>query len=120
MFFEQEILCFNILDVFRLNQKNVSMSNTGRNFGALSFRFHADTVLKTKTEEYHVGDNFISYIPARLDYSRTATTDELIVIHFDTTTYHTNSIECFKPDYPDILAQLFRDTADCWNKKEPG
>ena len=120
MFFEKEMISFNILDVLEIKQNNVNIFNSGRNFSALSFRFHADTVLKTEAEEYRMKDNFVSYVPARLDYSRSSNIDELIVIHFDTTNYHTQSIEFFEPNDTDALAKLFRDILDCWNKKEIG
>ena len=120
MFFEKEIISFNILDVLELNQRDVNLFNSGRNFGALSFRFHADTILKNETKEYHVSDNYVCYVPPRLDYSREASVDELIVIHFDTVNYNTRSIEYFLPKDPDILAKLFREILESWNKKDVG
>lgn len=120
MFFEKEILSFNILDVMELKQKNVHSINRGRNFNALSFRFHADIFLKTQTDEYHMKDHFVSYVPSRLDYSRSGQIDELIAIHFDTTNYSTNHIEYFIPRDSETLAQLFRKILACWKKKEPG
>ena len=120
MFFYKEIISFNILDVLELKQNDVNLFNSARNFSALSFRFRADTVLKNETNEYRMKDNYVCYVPPRLDYSRVATTDELIVIHFDTTNYSTRRIEFFIPRDPDTLALLFRRILDCWNKKEPG
>ena len=120
MFFEKETLQFNILDVLELKQSNVNMLNSGRNFNALSFRFRADTVLKTDTKEYHLSDNYVSYFPARLDYSRRAEIDEMIVIHFDTPNYTTQEIECFLPQSPEIFAKLFSDILACFNNKKPG
>lgn len=59
MFFrKKEALSFNIPDVLELKQKNVSMLNKCRNFNALSFRFHSDTVMKTEKNEYRMKDNF--------------------------------------------------------------
>lgn len=120
MFFEKDMLAFNILDVLKLKQNNINMFNSGRNFDALSFRFHADTYLKTENHMYHMKDNSVCFVPARLDYYRTATMDELIVIHIDTTNYFTKNIEYFSPKNPEILAQLFREILDCWNQKEVG
>ena len=120
MFFEKETLSFNILDVLEIKQNNFNMFNSERNFNALSFRFRSDAVLTTKTETHSMKDNYVSYFPARLDYTRVATVDELIVIHFDTINYHTENIECFETKRPDILAKLFRNILDCWNKKELG
>ena len=120
MFFEKDLLSFNILDVLELKQQNVNMFNSGRNFNALSFRIRSDAVLITKTKKYSMQDHCVSYFPARLDYSRVATVDEMIVVHFDTINYNTKNIEYFIPDDPTVLAQLFRAIFDVWSKKERG
>ena len=120
MFFEKEMLSFHILDVLEIKQNNVSMFNTGRNFSALSFRFCSDAYLKAGKNEYHMRENFVSYVPARLDYSRAAKVDELIVIHFETVNYYTENIEYFEPKNPKVLAKLFREILECWHKKELG
>ena len=120
MFFEKEMLSFHILDVLELKQQDVNMFNSGRNFNALSFRFRSDAVLITKTERHSMKDNYISYFPARLDYTRMATVDEMIVVHFDTINYHTQCIEFFEAKRPERLLSLFREILDRWNKKEIG
>ena len=120
MFFEKDLLSFNIIDVLELKQKNIAMYNSGRNFSALSFRYRSDAVLKTQAEEYRMRDHSVSYVPARLDYERTANTDELIVIHFDTINYNTREIESFIPQNPFTFSKLFCEILDLWNKKELG
>jgi YesN/AraC family two-component response regulator len=120
MFFEKEVLSFHILDVLEIKQNNVSMLNKGRNFNALSFRFHSDTIMKTEKNEYHMKDNFLSYVPARLDYSRLSKAEDLIAIHFDTINYNTKNIEYFIPNDPTVLMKLFREILEVWNKKELG
>lgn len=120
MFFEKELISFNIFDVIELKQKNVNSFNSGRNFNALSFRYRADTILKTSTKEYHITNNYVSFVPTRLDYNRISNVDEMIVIHFDTTNYSTQEIECFVPQSPDVLSRLFSEILQCWNKKEIG
>lgn len=120
MFFEEELLTFRILDVLEFRQEHVSTKNRGRNFNALSYRFRSDARLQTRENEYIMTDRSVAYIPARLDYSRCAATDELIVIHFDTADYQTQSIETFVAAEDSALADLFRKILDCWNKKELG
>ena len=120
MFFEKDLLSFNIIDVLELKQQNVNMFNSGRNFNALSFRFRSDAILTTKTKKYTMKDSCVSYFPARLDYTREATVDEMIVVHFDTINYNTKNIEYFIPEDPAVLAELFRDIFDVWTKKELG
>lgn len=120
MFFEKEILSFHILDVLKITQKNVNMSNVGRNFNALSFRLRSDAILKTNSENYRLGDDYVSYFPARLDYVRNATIDEMIVVHFDSTDYHTEKLEFFKTARPEKMRALFEKLFACWEKKELG
>ena len=120
MFFEKEMLTFTILDVLELKQGSVSIFNSGRNFSALSFRYHSDAVLETKSQKYRMSDNFVAYVPSRLDYKRDATVDELIVVHFDMADYTSRNIECFAPREPEVFAKAFKNILEIWNEKELG
>ncbi len=120
MFFEKEILSFCILDVLELKQEHVNKCNIGRNFNALSFRLHSDAVLRTEKSEHLMKDNFVSYVPAGLNYQRIAAKDELIAIHFSTADYYAKTIECFEAKNPSTLTNLFLDILSCWNKKDLG
>ena len=120
MFFEKEMISFHILDVFELKQQNHRVVNRGRNYSALSYRFRADTVLETDSDTFHVGDHTVGYFPARLDYTRTAKIDRMIVVHFDTVSYSTKTIECFVPKHPERIAPLFEEMLALWNKQETG
>jgi len=120
MFFEKELLSFRILDVLELNQTDITIHNKARNFNALSYRIHADAQIKTASSVYHLTDGCVAYVPARLNYTRTADVDEMIVIHFDATDYHTDRIEYFYTQNPETFTALFREILDCWNRKEVG
>lgn len=120
VFFEKDTFSFNLIDIFELKQKDINIFNTGRNFNALSYRFRSDACIETAADSYRMEDNYVSYFPARLDYNRQATVDELIVIHFDTTNYRTRDIEFFEPKDTEALAGMFRDILECWNRKEIG
>ena len=120
MFFERDFLSFNILDVLRLSQGNLDTYNKGRNFNAISFRFRSDTVLKTENEEHSVLDNYVSVVPAGLDYRRISKEDELIVIHFDTPDVSSHKIEAFLPKEPQKYGALFHDAYEIWRNKEIG
>ncbi len=120
MFFEKEMLSFTILDVVALKQQDIHRFDSSRNFNALSYRIHADTVLKTRKKEYPMQDNMVAYVPARLDYSRHSAYDELIAVHFETTDYTTREIECFMPTDAQPISALFHEILDCWSRKETG
>ena len=122
MIFEKDDLSFHILDVIKndvLNRR-VDIYNTGRNFDTISIHFDSDTWVKTETAEYSFNKNYITYIPARLDYRRITTTSSGIAIHFETPNYTSKNIEYFEAKNFDKLTKLFLDIADSWNKKEPG
>ncbi|MBQ9132625.1 MAG: AraC family transcriptional regulator [Clostridia bacterium] len=120
MFFDKEFISFNLLDVLSLRQKNINTKNVGRNFNAISFRLSSDAVIKTKQNEYHMRDNCVAYFPARYDYQRIANNDELIVVHFNSTDYHTEDIEFFEAQSPGRFKKFFEDILACWSQKEVG
>ncbi len=120
MFFEKETVSLNILDVFEFKQTDVNTFNTGRNFSALSFRYRSDAELKTESDVYKLGDNYVAYFPARLNYKRVASVDELIVVHFDTTDYFSDFIDLFEAHNPEKIARLFKKLLDTWNGREVG
>lgn len=120
MFFENESLSFNILDVIALKQEQIHMFNKKRKFCALSFRFCADATLKTAAQTLHAGDHTLCFIPEGLDYARSGPKDELIAVHFNAINCPTDGIELFHPKNPETIAGLFRKMQDCWNRREPG
>ena len=120
MIFESENLSFELLDVLYLRQDTVSMFNTGRSFNALSFRIHADTHLKTETEDVHLTDGAVCFVPARLDYSRTATCDEMIVVHFNLIGTTENSILAFTPENEAEISARFHTLLSVWEEKRAG
>ena len=120
MFFDNDMISFNLLDVLELKQKNVNMYNSKRNFNALSFRLKADTILKSKSDTFQMKDNYISFVPSRLDYRRVSKIDELIVIHFEVINCNARDIEFFKVKNPEAFQKLFTSILECWNHKEVG
>ena len=120
MFFENDNITFNILDVLELKQRKVHAHNSGRNFCALSYRIKSDAVLSNKETVLKMQDNSIFFVPAKLDYDRSAEVDELIAIHFDLANYCERKMECFLPENSEQIKELFFQIMECWNKKETG
>ena len=120
MFFDIDMISFNLLDVLELKQKNVNMYNSKRNFHALSFRFKADTVLKSKSNTFQMKDNYISFVPSNLDYSRVSKIEELIAIHFEVINCNARDIEFFEAKNPEAFQKLFSSILECWKHKKVG
>lgn len=118
MFFEKDDLSITILDVIELDQKNINMFNTSRNFNALSFRISAETMLYTSNKKYQLLDNSVCFIPANIEYTRVSEIDKLIVIHFNTLNYYFNEIEFFQPHQHEIYENLFKEMYNYWNSKK--
>lgn len=118
MFFEQECIVFEILDVLYLEQSYVKMFNSNRNFDALSFRYEADTALSTEKQQVALSDKSICYVPSNLTYTRTSKKDKLIVVHFKSFNYNSDKIEVFNPENTEKYRALFKEILDCWNGKE--
>lgn len=118
MFFEQEYIIFELLEVLYLDQSNLKSCNSNRNFDAISFRCKSETTLSTHKQQIEVSDNSICYVPANLSYTRCSKKDEVIVIHFKAFNYRSEMIELLNPDNPEKYRKLFCEILDCWDKKE--
>ena len=117
MFFESEIISFQIFDVLYMNQKNVKSINRDRDYDALSFRLEADTIIEFGDELVHFFDNCIGYFPSNINYTRNAKKDKMIVVDFMAYNYHSPKIEKFLPENPEKYRSLFEQLYDCWSKK---
>ena len=120
MIFENNILSLAILDVISLEQGQVNSQNGGRNFDAVSFRVRSDALLEANGRSIRATGGSLCYVPAHLDYKRSATVDELIVIHFRAADYVGREIELFVPDNAEELRRLFESALEIWNAKESG
>lgn len=116
--FEQEVIAFEIQAVFSLDQTNSKTWNENRPHDALSFRFEADTFIETDTQHLELTSNHICYVPAHVDYIRTAKRDKLIVIDFKTFYGQATEIETFQPENARKYAELFRQILQCWQEKK--
>ncbi len=120
MFFDNPEVSFRLLDIIELNQKNINIKNTKRNFNAMSFRISADTKLIDRDKEYLLKDNSICFVPNNLDYTRISKIDQLIVVHFLSNDSLLTDIEFFYPQNPAVLLEKFYEILKHWNSKEIG
>ena len=120
MFFENEYLKFNLLDVLYLDQGNVNISNRGRSFDALSFRIESDAVLKYSGKEYSASTGSVSFIPSGLEYSRAARVDKCIVIHLNLDNPTSRDIEIAFPQNRAYVESLFVKAYDIWRERVEG
>ena len=120
MIFEKEFLSLIILDVVKIEGKNVKEKVGGRNFNALSFRTRFDAKLEANGKSIEVGKGSVCYVPAKLDYSRIAKEDALIAIHFQTSDYVSRDIEALMPRDAERFSELFHRIFSIWESKAEG
>ncbi len=120
MFFGKDDISFRILDVVELNQGSINCNMSGRNFDSISFRFSADTNLITEGKDFHLGDNSVCFVPARIDYTRKSKHDKLIAIHLDLQNYFSSDIQVFIPKDAKQLSELFHKAYEIWSAEEIG
>lgn len=119
MIFEQEYIAFELFEVMYIEQRNIKSCNTGRNFDALSLRLDSDAVITSNKEEIELSGNSVCYFPANVDYMRETSYDRMIVVHFNTFNYRSNTVECFKPESVERYKELFELLLAKWQAKEP-
>ncbi len=120
MIFENNLLSLSILDVLSLDLGGVNSQNGGRHFDAISLRLRSDAVLEANGRSVHADGGSLCYLPAHLDYKRSATVDEFIVIHFHTADYVGREIELFIPDDFEKFRSLFESALEAWSSKDSG
>ena len=118
MFFEQEYLAFEILDVFAVKTRNMHIPNSGRNFDAISYRMHADTTIETAGQHFDLHDGSVCFFPSRLDYTRICRHDDLIVVHFNAFQYRGDRLEYFYPEDQTRYEHLFREILRVWRAQD--
>ena len=117
MFFTNDYIVFEILDVIKLEQDSAKIYNRNRNFDALSFRYDADTLIETNNESFRLAENSVTYFPANVNYMRESKYDKMFVIHFKTFNCHTGNIETFIPKNPQLYRNLFEKIYKIWKEK---
>lgn len=120
MIFEKESLAFELLTVMELKQGRKELWHIKRNFDALSFRFKADTVIRSGGKSFPLSGGSVGFFPAMVEYDRMTRCDELIAIHFNLLNYHSKSLQFCQPDDPEEVGRLFREILEVWTRKEKG
>ena len=118
MFFEQESLGFQILDVLFLEAGYSKSNNLKRNFDALSFRYEADTIIKFNDKQLKFTNGTIGFFPSHVDYQRISNRDKMIVVHFKTYNYTSGDIQAFFPSDTGKYAELFEKILNYWERKD--
>lgn len=124
MFFEQENIGFMILDVVELSYDKCTIYNVNRKYHALSFRFDSNADIEFYSAEnkcnktYHLKENSLTYVPSNTTYTRTASYDKMIVVHFSYFGPECKNIDFFYPKEPQKYIENFKKLLKLWKEKK--
>lgn len=119
--FTDHMICdIRILTVLKLSWDVCNAQVPPRHFHALSFRCKGDSRFKAADEPVYpkTGDTIL--VPENVGYHLTAGDEEIIVIHFKTSSDIPLRLEMFSTNADDRIRSLFNSCYDIWAKKEHG
>ena len=119
MIFSMKDLSFRIIDVLKVDERNIKKQNAGRHFAALSFRKRSDARIEYGDKCLHMRDGSISFFPADRDYHRIAGIDKMTVIHFEVYNYDGKEIETYATENYQKAEYLFDRIYQTWNQLDP-
>lgn len=119
MFFENGEMTFRVIDVLRIEQRNVRKMNSNRHFSALSFREQSDAVIAYSQGRIQMKPGAVTFFPADVDYERAASVDQMTVVHFELLNCAAREIESFVTGQPQRLAALFAEIYAEWLRNRP-
>lgn len=121
MFFEQEAMRLQLLDVLYWQEESSESRNKPRKFDALSLRLESDAQFDTESQTVKMRDRDLAFVPSGCGYTRRCSMDKMIVIHFlmDPPPPDTR-IRVIRNHNYDVLYPLFRKALTEWTEKKPG
>lgn len=107
LIFTRNDLVFRLVDVVKVRNGSVRNLNMDRHFAALSLRMNSDARIRFYHRELSLGQGSVTYVPADLDYTREATSDELVAVCLEVYNYDEKQIETYRTAHYEELAALF-------------
>ena len=121
MFFEQEELQFQVLDVLRFQESNVVCRTYPRSHCALSLRRKADTEIDYKGKTVHLKSHDLVFFPPDFGYIRRTKEDDMIVFHLNVIQGELpDELAILHLDRFDRLWPMFEEALEEWERGRPG
>jgi len=113
--FNQNLLSFEILDIFSLSREKETITTVKKNCHILSYRLEGSTEICFKNKKHTVSKDDLLFIPVASSYSQITSGEELIVIHLNINNYvdtNMSIINCSKnPEIREYFLLLLK----LWN-----
>ena len=123
MLFNQNMLSFELLDIFSLSRKKETITTVKKNCHILSYRLEGSTEFYFKNKKHTVSKDDLIFIPIASSYSQHTENEELIVIHLNIHNYvgtNMSIVNCAKNpkirEYFLLLLELWNTSPDNYYK----
>lgn len=83
MLFNRNDLLFQILGIYKIPRKKITMRTKARDYHTISYRLTGECCFYDAAGTYTVGPGDLLYIPAGLTYSQQTAGEEIIAVHLD-------------------------------------
>lgn len=120
MFFNNHKISYEISNVFHLERDASSCGRKSGPVSGLTYRISGNTLFESQGKKYFADTGSFSYIPAKVEFSRINTDEEMIVIHFYCHGSDENEIQTFNPEDSSKFAGYFFDILKTWEESAPG
>ena len=121
MFFEQEELQFQVLDVLSFREKDKTYKTYLRSHSALSLRRKADTEIEYRGKTIHLKSHDLVFFPPDFGYIRRTKEDDMIVFHLNVIQGELpDELAILHLDRFDRLWPMFEEALEEWERGRPG
>ena len=121
MFFNNHKMCYEILNVYHIKNRVAKVSqNRNRTFSGIAYRVSENTLFDSQGKKYFADTGSFSFIPAQVDYTRTSTDEEIIIIRLCCHGENEKEIQIFHPESSVKFAAYFFEILKIWEEGYPG
>ena len=119
---ENSISCFEIINVFHLTERpaRTSSLNANRSRNSIAYRISGHSQFQSMGKSYFADTGSIIYIPAGVDYVRTSTVENLIIVNLNVHGENEKEICVYPPDKAQPFSKYFFELDRVWNSHVPG
>ena len=121
MFFENNNLCFEVLNVFHLKERPATDSiNKNRSRSGMAYRISGNSHFHFSEKSLFADTGSIIYTPAGVDYRRISTVENIIIVHLNVYGKQENEIQLLPPEKAEPFFKYFFEMERIWNSNSPG
>lgn len=116
MFYDNRNISFEITNVFHVRRDAAESMNRNRAWSGIAYRISGSSVFRSGGKKYVADEGSISYVPAWVDFERSSTEEELIIVHLHVYGENEKEIQIFFPENTAKFSTYFFEMAKVWEE----